>query len=441
MFRLLAIGCLVIGAGFSAEAQAEEPSLLERLIGFHVCAHRGGYWFANSNTIERFEAARREGVDVVETDLQLSRDGVPFLFHDSTLDRATTCRGPFSSYSARALAGCRLHHLAHGPERFEAALQWSQGRVMIDAEFKSRAVVRPAIDLVRRYAAYEWVYFQVGARPELYDEARGYDGYVALEAAPRGRTGQSTLDHLLALPDPRLISVQLHPGLATTANIDAIHRSSRLAAADGFRFGTERRWAVWPFQRLAFCTDLYRLGVDIAVTNVPDSCVEQRDAARRTFGPALAASRPVPRVEPREERVEPAQVPGPAIARIAAKYPNAKLIGFARETDDGETSFEISLEDARGRLDVSVSPDGRILEEERLMQPSELPAEVKNGLAHSEYAKWTVDRAERVVVREGKSPPSYEVRIVDGDTRVEAVLDETGAITKVEPAERDGVDD
>jgi glycerophosphoryl diester phosphodiesterase len=429
--------CLALGTALCARADADEPSLLDRLTGFHVCAHRGGYWFANSNTIDRFEAARRAGADVVETDLQVSKDGVPFLFHDDILDRATTCRGRFSSYSAKALAGCRLHHLAHGPERFEAALQWSRGRVVIDAEFKSREVVQPAIDLVRRYGAYEWVYFQVGPWMALYDEARAYDRYVALEAAPRGRKAQAMLDHLLAVPDSRLISVQLHPDLATSDNLVAIRRSGKLMAADGFRFGTERRWAIWPFRRVAFCSELYDLGINIAVTNVPESCVEQRDAARASFERALAANRPPLLAEPREQRVEPAQVPEPAIARIAAKYPKAKLVRFEREIEDGAVSFEISLENAGVRLDVSVSPEGSILEEERLIQASELPAEVKSGLAHSEYAHWTVDRAERVVVGEKEGAPHYEVRIVEDGSRAEAVLDETGKITKVGPAEND----
>ena len=394
----------------------------------------------NSNTIDRFEAARRAGADIVETDLQLSKDGVPFLFHDTKLDRATTCRGSFSSFSARALAGCRLHHLSHGPERFEALLQWSQGRVLIDAEFKSRAVVRPAIDLVRRYGAYEWVYFQIGTGTELYDEARAYDGYVALEAAPAGREGQSTLDRLLALPDSRLISIQLHPDLATSSNLDAIERSGRLAAADGFRFGTERRWAIWPLERVAFCTDLYRRGIDIAVTNVPDSCAAQRDIARLTFGPALAAQRPAPRAYRREKRIEPARVPGPAIARIEAKYPKAKLVRFEQEIGRDENSYEISLENVGVKLDVSVSADGRILEEERLIQASELPAGVKRGLARSEYAHWTVDRAERVVVGGDENAPSYEIQMVDGSSKAEAVLDETGTITRVRPAEDEGDD-
>jgi hypothetical protein len=152
--------------------------------------------------------------------------------------------------------------------------------VVIDAEFKTPWVVRPAIDLVRRYSAYEWVYFQVGPGLQLYDEARAYDKYVALEATPRGGDGQLDLDRLLAIRDPRLVSLQLDPELATHSNLQAIRRSGKVAAADAFRFGTERRFTLWPLQRVAFCAKLYQLGINIAVTNVPESCVEQRGVAQ-----------------------------------------------------------------------------------------------------------------------------------------------------------------
>jgi glycerophosphoryl diester phosphodiesterase len=271
--------CFAIALTVGATARADDRTIIERLSGARVCAHRGGYWFRDSNTIARFQKAVNEGADVVETDLQISGDGVPFLFHDDDLSPATLCRGPVSSYPASSIDRCRLHGLGHGPERFESALRWSSGRVVIDAEFKSPEVIRPAIDLVKRYSAYEWVYFQVGYQTKFYQEARAYDARVALEAAPRGPDAQLALDHLLGMDDPRLISLQLHPDLATDSNIGAIRRSGKVVAADGFRFGTEHQWVIWPFQRVAFCSELFHRGIGVVITNVPLSCAQQRDAA------------------------------------------------------------------------------------------------------------------------------------------------------------------
>jgi glycerophosphoryl diester phosphodiesterase len=280
--RVVYAGLCAAGVVCAPSGHAEERTLRDRLAGFHVSAHQGGYQFSDSNTVERFAKAEAEGADIVETDIQVSSDGVPFLFHDAYLNPDTVCSGPFSSTSAATIEHCTLVGLRHGPEHFEEALAWSRGRVVIDAEFKTPAAVRPAIDLVRKYGAYEWVYFQTGDGTQLYDEARAYDGYVALEAVPSGDTAQLTLDHLLAHDDPRLISVQVHPDLATSLNLVTIARAGKLISADSFRFGTEHRWGIWPF-RAAFCSGVYQLGINIAVTNVPGGCAAQRDAARSQF--------------------------------------------------------------------------------------------------------------------------------------------------------------
>ncbi|WP_075056284.1 glycerophosphodiester phosphodiesterase [Thermogymnomonas acidicola] len=56
--------------------------------GFCIVGHRGAPPHeALENTLESFQAARRMGVGAVEFDVQLSRDGVPFLFHDFSTER------------------------------------------------------------------------------------------------------------------------------------------------------------------------------------------------------------------------------------------------------------------------------------------------------------------------------------------------------------------
>lgn len=55
--------------------------------------HRGGTEGAPENTIPAFERALRSGAAAIETDLQLTSDGVPVLMHDFTLDRTTDGTG------------------------------------------------------------------------------------------------------------------------------------------------------------------------------------------------------------------------------------------------------------------------------------------------------------------------------------------------------------
>jgi glycerophosphoryl diester phosphodiesterase len=67
-------------------------ALLSRKPVFSV-AHRGASGVAPENTVAAFDEAIRLGAPAVEFDLRLSKDNVPVVLHDATLDRTTTCRG------------------------------------------------------------------------------------------------------------------------------------------------------------------------------------------------------------------------------------------------------------------------------------------------------------------------------------------------------------
>lgn len=54
-----------------------------------IIAHRGYMQFAPENTLPAFKLAIEAGADLVELDYYHSKDGVPIVFHDSTLDRTT----------------------------------------------------------------------------------------------------------------------------------------------------------------------------------------------------------------------------------------------------------------------------------------------------------------------------------------------------------------
>ena len=55
--------------------------------GIAISAHRGGSLEAPENTIESFEYAIKIGSSYIETDVQLSSDGIPYIFHDDDLSR------------------------------------------------------------------------------------------------------------------------------------------------------------------------------------------------------------------------------------------------------------------------------------------------------------------------------------------------------------------
>jgi glycerophosphoryl diester phosphodiesterase len=77
-----------------------------------VIGHRGNRAHAPENTLESFREAVALGVDAVEFDLRVSRDGVLVVMHDDTLDRTTDASGPVATRTAAELgrvdAGARF---------------------------------------------------------------------------------------------------------------------------------------------------------------------------------------------------------------------------------------------------------------------------------------------------------------------------------------------
>lgn len=58
-----------------------------------VVAHRGDSKHYPENTLEAFISATRMDIDVIETDIHLSKDGVVVIWHDPTLERNTDGSG------------------------------------------------------------------------------------------------------------------------------------------------------------------------------------------------------------------------------------------------------------------------------------------------------------------------------------------------------------
>ncbi len=67
-------------------------------------AHRGAGKLAPENTLAAFRVGASHGYRAFECDVKLSADGVPFLLHDSTLQRTTSGHGPAAALSWHALS-------------------------------------------------------------------------------------------------------------------------------------------------------------------------------------------------------------------------------------------------------------------------------------------------------------------------------------------------
>ena len=108
-------------------------------------------------------AAWRRAADGIECDVHLSRDGVPVVIHDATLDRTTDASGPVSARTADELArvdaGFRFQRRRRvsvpRPGHRRAALEQvlnavRSGRIIIEMKQGLPELARAVIDVVRR---------------------------------------------------------------------------------------------------------------------------------------------------------------------------------------------------------------------------------------------------------------------------------------------------
>ena len=64
-----------------------------------IFAHRGDWRNAPAeNSLLAYQRCIDEGIDGIEIDLQMTRDGVLVVMHDETLDRTTTGKGKVCDY-------------------------------------------------------------------------------------------------------------------------------------------------------------------------------------------------------------------------------------------------------------------------------------------------------------------------------------------------------
>ncbi|EFL04161.1 glycerophosphoryl diester phosphodiesterase [Streptomyces sp. SPB78] len=114
-------------------------------MSFLAIGHRGVMGVEPENTLRSFVRAEREGVDLVELDLHLSKDGALVVMHDAEVDRTTDGSGRIAE---QTLAELRALDAGLG-ERvpvFEEALDALRGP--LQAEIKDVAAAQALADVM-----------------------------------------------------------------------------------------------------------------------------------------------------------------------------------------------------------------------------------------------------------------------------------------------------
>ncbi|MBI2813476.1 MAG: glycerophosphodiester phosphodiesterase [Opitutae bacterium] len=121
-----------------------------------VIAHRGASAEKPENTLAAFRRALALKADGIELDVQVTRDGVPAVFHDAGLRRLTGRPGRLADHTWRELKELRVAGTEPIP-RLADALALVRGRAVVQIELKRGATVAPVVRAVRRARATRWV--------------------------------------------------------------------------------------------------------------------------------------------------------------------------------------------------------------------------------------------------------------------------------------------
>ncbi|MEY2241583.1 glycerophosphodiester phosphodiesterase [Streptomyces sp. SAS_267] len=116
-------------------------------MNFLTIGHRGVMGIEPENTLRSFIAAQNAGLDLIELDLHLSKDGALVVMHDADVDRTTDGSGPIAD---KTLAELRALDAGHG-ERvpvFEEVLE--AVRTPLQAEIKDVAAARALAEVMHR---------------------------------------------------------------------------------------------------------------------------------------------------------------------------------------------------------------------------------------------------------------------------------------------------
>ncbi|QVM84878.1 glycerophosphodiester phosphodiesterase family protein [Novosphingobium decolorationis] len=120
-----------------ARLQAERADPSGRIL---IAAHRGGHLVAPENSRAAMDEAIAEKADIIEIDVRVTTDGVPYVMHDRTLDRTTDGTGPNAQITYAQLRALHLKGSAESPPTLQELLVKSCGKALVDLDMKTDKV-------------------------------------------------------------------------------------------------------------------------------------------------------------------------------------------------------------------------------------------------------------------------------------------------------------
>lgn len=222
-----------------------------------IIGHRGASAVAHENTMAAFAAAVGAGADGVEFDVRLSRDGVPVIIHDDTLQRTHGLRRRVVDLTAEELQSVGVPSLRN---LFE---MMSQNDLILYLEIKASSSTLPALccQLVHEFA---------------------FEARVIVECFDLKVLEQITTLKTAALFEPRIYTDQslVNRALRVGASVLALHhRLAKLPLIEKAKLAG-LRVIVWTVDDPAWVARAQSLGIEALITNDPATMIEASNRLR-----------------------------------------------------------------------------------------------------------------------------------------------------------------
>jgi hypothetical protein len=135
----------------------------------------------------------------------------------------------------------------------------------------------------------------------------------------------------------------------------------------------------------------------------------------------------------KEEKVPLDKLPKAVTDAVKAKFDGAELVSASKEKDNGKEVYEVAIKHKGSNIDVSLTPEGKIVSIEKEIAAKDLPKAVSEAL-DAKYPKATIKKLEEVTEND---KIVYEALLVTAEQKtVEAVFDPSGKLVKEEKKEK-----
>lgn len=221
---------------------------------FFVVAHRGASAYKPENTLSAFKLALDFGVDAIEMDVRVTRDGKAVIMHDETVDRTTNGSGKIAELDWDYVSKLKIGMDEKVPLLSEA-LDLIGDKCIVFLELKTSEAIKPAIIEVNNRKLWDSVLFTSFYTEHLTEvlkfNSKANVGLIYIKPVD-GILSAKKIGARIALPYYRL---------ATVKAIEFAHKLKLMIAA----------WTVDDYET---ALELKNRGIDGIVSNKPDIMIK-----------------------------------------------------------------------------------------------------------------------------------------------------------------------